>query len=68
VLESVLPERPVENKFPFTTQLHNNIIGLFRVMGEFMVLLQFTTHTDVSLESMEVTLKKMSVLEKVNIC
>jgi hypothetical protein len=37
-------------------------------MRGFMVLLQFTTHTDVSLESMEVTLKRMSVLEKVRIC
>ena len=68
MLESVLPERPIEKKFPFTAQLRNDIINLFRVMGAFMVYLQFTTHTDVSLESMEATLKRMSVLEKVCLC
>jgi len=57
VLDAVLPSKLNKRR---------SILQLFRLLGEFAILIRFTQHTDVTLERMRGVLDRMSHLQEVS--
>jgi hypothetical protein len=68
ILDAVLPDTAATidpDFFPYNVKLRRSLLMLLRVLGEWMLLAHFDTHTDFTLEHAKQVLIRLSALEKV---